>query len=58
MYKGLCTIHPSIVVLENHAPMVLSLIIDDHILNILLISIRLHAYLLLPLVYPILLNKI
>ena len=37
--------------------MALSLIIEDHILYILLIRIRLHTYLILPLVYPILINK-
>ena len=57
MYKVLCTIHPSIAFLENHVPMALSLIIEDHILDILIIRIGIHAYLLLPLVYLILLNK-
>ena len=38
--------------------MVLSLITWDHILNLILISIWIHAYLLLHIVYPILLNKI
>ena len=57
MYKGLLTIHPYIVVLENHAPMVISFIIEDHILDFLLISIRTDEYLIPPIVYPILLNK-
>ena len=37
--------------------MALSIIIEYHIPNILLIRIRINVYLLLPLVYPILLNK-
>ena len=54
MMKGLLPLHPSIVVLEIHAPMVLYIIIEDHILDLLLIRIRLDTYLLVPLVYPIL----
>ena len=50
MKKGLLIIHISIFVLENHTPMTLSLIIEDHIINLLIISIRIKAYLLLPLV--------
>ena len=57
MYKGLLPIQPSIFVLKNHAPMTLYLIIEYYIPNLFLIRIRLDAYLLLPLVYPILLNK-
>ena len=37
--------------------MVLSLIIENHILDLLLIRIWIESYLILPLVYPNLLNK-
>ena len=42
------------VVLKTNAPVVLSFIVEDRILNLLLIRIGINTYLLLPLVYPIL----
>ena len=47
----------TIVFLKNHAPMALSLISEDQILYLLLIRTRPHTYLILPIVHPILLNK-